>query len=856
MYRSAAVLIFLLFSVSAFSVDSRVERWNLRIERVKKLQNEASSGKYDKSLIDKIVKNELQSSEEFLNLLNRYKIDDGSLKSETKKYSLTEIEKKVKDLSLPAISLCYISDLYKNTADTQVKDKIAGEILQYAAKKFGSTVKISQAESGILAEQYIIERGMAVFPSSLNIITTDLLSKTEYELSRSDYNSNDTDISRIIRQYIEKSLSTMKFSENTIFNEKFLIPVPLWKFKTERYANAEARNRAVISFVYAGGGSLKTTENINDLNTAEREIFDNAKMKISDMLQNTTPGSGPTGNTPYYEIPDVKKLGMVIDEIDRYRKTLMQNINGSESTELISKYKSNNTGIASRGINRFETQFKNEEARIERLKKIKGDTIIYNEEVFNASRTYFYSLRDEVFKYADLSAQFIEALYSSGKTDPGKYIEFHKYRSDRYILYITFSEKLTAGTLTLSESGSEYLRSIYKGAIPKILASAKNILKPEAIPNEVRETFKKEHLKEYASINADYRTQCTLLINNIRKNYDNSIAGFSNSAAEKKEASLNSESQIGQDETDRLFSFAKKYSDSLASLNYTEAALKRYKAEYARIIEEFKKGNKVAGFSGKDAAESLYASLKDFNPEAIDKETATRELLAKEGMEVLSSSINIAQYYKRKGVQVKFYPANEEIVSMKRIFSESPAEIVSSWKINGKNFRQIDANVVSELKKLAAKNAWNNIRSNAPTEVFKIDETEIKISFTPPSGWKKIPDSGSGHIDKIQFQSPDMKGVIEVTSLREDEHNIQQLAGLWPEKTGFTLTEKDWGKKNNSDYLKSISKNRYDVIMESYMTAKKGYVIILSGRTTGEMYRQLNKTLAEVFRNMEITSVN
>ncbi len=66
------------------------------------------------------------------------------------------------------------------------------------------------------------------------------------------------------------------------------------------------------------------------------------------------------------------------------------------------------------------------------------------------------------------------------------------------------------------------------------------------------------------------------------------------------------------------------------------------------------------------------------------------------------------------------------------------------------------------------------------------------------------------------------------------------------------MIEKNWGRKDSFDFIKSTAKNAYDGIMESYMIAKDGHVIILSGKTTGDMYRQMNRTLADVFRNMEI----
>jgi len=847
MYRSAAALLILLFSISASGVDSRVERWNLRIDNLKKIQNETTPEKFDKTIVNEITGSELKSSEEFLSILNRYKKEDGSLKSETKKYSIPEIEKKVKEIALPAISLYYMSDTYKNLSDTQIKEKLIGEITAYALNKSGSSVKISSEDKNAMAEHYIMEKAIAEFDSVLNSTTTDLMSKAQYELSRSDYNSNESDFSKMIQRLIEEMLSEGNLSKNDEFNPKYLIPAPEWKYSADQQANFEARNRAIMKFVNNGGGSPENSSQINDINTAEDAIFVKAKSRLYHLLKETTQGSGATGTTPYYEIPDLQKLSSTIDEIDRYRKTLIRNINGSENSDLVIKLKSNNTGIAARGINRIDAQYKSEDMRIERLKKIKGDFIIYNEEMYKASRIHFNKIKEELYIYAGLSADFIEALYSAGKTDPQKYIDFHKYRTDRLLQYISFAEKLTTNTIPLSESGADKLSSFYKGTIPKVLNSSRNLLKPVTIPSEIRETSNKEHLKEFASINAYFRTKGSSLIKASRKNYDESIAGFTRSAASKKDSSLNSETQIGQDETDRLFNYAKKCSQAINSMNYTATALNRYKEAYNRISDELRKGNKSA-----DLPESFLATLKDINPDLVDREMATRDLLAKEGMESLSGSITLVQYYKRKGVPVKFTPTPEEIASMKLTFSRSPEIVISSWKMNGKNFRQIDINITAELKKLVNKNAWNSNGEKTGEETLAIDETELTVSFTPPAGWGRKTNDDSGHTGRVTFESPDMKGVIEITSIREDEVNLQMLAGSWPEKSGFSMTEKNWGKKDNSDYIKTTAKNRYDGIMESYMISKNGHVIILSGRTTGDKYRQLNRTLAEMFNRLQV----
>jgi hypothetical protein len=850
MYRSAAALLILFISITAYAVDSRVERWNIRIDNMKKIQNETAAGNFDRVIINEITGSEIKSSEEFLAILNRYKREDGSLKTETKKYSIPEIEKKVKEISLPAVSLYYISNTYKNLNDRQIKESIAGDITSYASKKYNTPVLFTAAEKDEMAEQYILEKAIAEFDSAVNLTTNGLISKTQYELSRSDYNSNETDFGRMIRRLIDENLPGTKFQDYNEFKPEYLLPAPGWKYFSSRQGDIEARNRAVIDFVKAGGGDLENSARIKDIKTAEDEIFVRAKSRLYHLLKNTTTGSGAGGTNPYYEIPDMNKLSVTIDEIDRYRKTLINNISGNENIDLIKKLKSNHTGIAARGINRIDAQFKSEETRIERLRKIKGDTIIYNEEMFKASRNHFNSLRDELYRYAGLSADFVEALYSAGRTDPEKYIGFHKYRTERFIYYISFSEKITANTVTLSESGTAAISAFYKGTIPAVLNTGRDLLKPSAIPADVRETLNRDHLKEYAAVNADFRTKGSLLLKSIRKNYDDSIAGFTRAASLNKESIMNSETQIGQDETDRLFNFAKKCSVTIKEMNYTESALNFYKDEYSRISEELKKGNEPAGFSGSESAESLLAVIKGFNAGTVERETATRDILAKEGMASLSSSITLVQYYKRKGIPVKFTPTAEEITSMKQIFSRSPEIIISSWKMNGKNFRQIDVNVTAELKKLINKNAWNGGVKNIPPVTLSVNESKINVIFSPPSGWRKIADNDNSSM--ISFTSPDMKGVIELTSISKDKQNLQDIVSSWPEKYGFSMIEKNWGKKDNSDYIRITSKNSYDGIMESYLISKNGHVIILSGKSTGDMHRYLNIILAEMFRNLEV----
>jgi|GEM_PF-740780 len=854
MFRLIPALLIIFSTAPLFAKDARVERWNLRIDRLKKLQEDTASGKINKDIIKEITENGIKSSEEFLNILDRYMKEDGSLKCETKKYTTQEIEKRVTDLSIPAISLYYMYDMYKAATNPIEKERISNHIIQYAKRRFDEDTKIPTNEINLMVEQYIFEKAAVEFQAVSNEVTSEILSKSAYELSRVDYTSNDIDVNKIIQKNIEDLLSAKNFFEYSQFNETYLIPIPQWKLIELRLSNIEERNKALLNFAKTCDPSLKDNDKVKDTGSIEKALFNDDRNRILTMLENTNQSNGAQGNNPLYEIPDLKKLKTSIDEIDKYRRTTMQNINGSEDKNFPEKIKNNNRGIANKEINRIEAQFKREEIRIDKLKKAKGEIIIYNEEIFNASKKHFLDIRDSIYQYADLSSEFLNAMCSSGKNNPKKYTELHQYKTDRYIHYISFFEQLTVDAIHLSESGSEKLLPIYKGVIPKILNFCKNLFKPEAISIEEREVLNKEHLKDYAAINAGYRSMGSQLITDIRKNYNESVAGFTRSTALKKESYITSESRIGQDETERLWEFAKKCSDTIAAMNYTEEALKKYRDEYLKTSEELKRGEKNEILFNQDNSAVFSSTISNFNSELIERETLTRELIAKEGMEALSGAITLVQYYKRKGSPIDFIPSNEEINSMKSRFMQSPEIIVSSWRMNGKNFKQIDTNISTELRKVQNKNAWNNKTESIIQEEFTIEDKEgIKITFAPPSGWNKISGKDSNDSNKdLCFESPDMKALIKITSISEEDNKLQDLAGIWPKNKGFTMTEKNWGKKDNCEYIKSTAKNRYNRIMESYMIAKNGHIIIFSGETSTDLYKHLAKTLDTLFMNINI----
>src|SRR5512145_1944204 len=95
---------------SGYGVDSRIQRWENRTEKLGKTAGIIEHGDYLPA-VKEIIGYGIESSKNITAILNRYSIKDGSLKSETRKYSLAEIEAATGRVSSPVISLYYLLDI-------------------------------------------------------------------------------------------------------------------------------------------------------------------------------------------------------------------------------------------------------------------------------------------------------------------------------------------------------------------------------------------------------------------------------------------------------------------------------------------------------------------------------------------------------------------------------------------------------------------------------------------------------------------------------------------------------------------------------------------------------------------------
>lgn len=834
--------------------DARIERWQSRIDRMSGYKSKAAKLTGVIPYAENLFSDEIKSADELISILKRYNSGDGSLKSETRKYTIEEIESATAGIASPVIAVFYTAELIKEEGNPAVKSEIKEEINRYAASKGLNQLKKESREAELLAKKYIIQKFISGYEIYRQKALAEILGLTEYELSRTGYSSNNIDLNRIIISAADKT-SSAGVNRETGFNEAHLINLPEWKDHIESSAINSRKTDAAAAFAESRGIKLTPEEKKKGIPYIEKQVFLADKSLLTIMCENTEKSSASGHNNPSYEIPDFKKIQTAIEDIDHYRKSLTVSMNGAEGNGFLKKIRDNNLGLSEKYLKQYTNLFTRERMRISNLKKSSSGIIVYNEEIFNAAEKHFCGIREKLIAYSNLSSDYIDAIYPAWKIDPEKYLSQYKVKTDKNLEYISFIERITSDAASAGKTGDGRINNLYRSSAKEIFPMMRNLYTAEQIPGDVRSAMSKEHIKTHAEINQSLRIKGTAHALSARKNYDIFTAAYSEAIKSRKEGALASERSIGQEEVDRLMSCAKKFSGTIASLSYTSMALKNYSEEYKQITDDIRDGKDLSHYLEKINSGSIIPLVADFSPEKIDCEIKLRDLLAREGNESLSGAIALMQYYNRKGVALKYIYTPDEIKTIKDNFGIMREETVASWRMNGKNYRLIDTNSTESLKKLINKKAWNpNTKNELKTLKEKFAPAgKINFAVSLPDGWSRTTETDDSEAAlSLSFRSPDLLGKILLRAVRFDNDNIQIFSDEWSRTNGFTPVAKEWGKLSGNDYLMTVSKNRYDTVMESYIIRKDGYVIQISGVADRKKYGVMNKSLKDIFSSLEI----
>ncbi len=854
MKKTLYIIILLAIPAILSAGDARVERWNSRIERLNKYKSEVSGNPvYDPSAVS-LFNDEIKSAEEFISVLGKYSSGDGSVKAESRKYTVQEIEAYTSEIANPVISVYYSAEMVKACSNPLLKSAVKDDINRYAESKGFPAYKKESRDAEEIAGRYILQRYISGYENFRKKAESEILGMTEYELSRTGYNSNKIDLTEMIIKSAEKVCSSPLNTE-TAFNENYLASLPEWKEHERSSDTLNSKMNAVISFAESHGTTITPEDRKKGIEHVENITFNQPGTTIIMMCENTEKAQSTGYNNPVYEIPDFRGIQKAVEEIDRYRGTLSVSVTGAEGNAFINRVKNNNRGLAERYIKQYDNLYARERQRISGLRSKNSSIIIYNEEIFNASEKHFAEIKGKLIAYADLSADYIEAVYSSGRIDPEKYIADYDIKTERKLNYASFIEKLTADSTAAGETADTPIVNTYKGSAKDLLNLTKSMYIPEQIPVNIRSTMTKEHIRSYNRINDSLRVKGTALSVSARKNYEAFLSAYAGALSSKRSGEIASETSIGQDEVDRLMSCAKKCSESAASFTYTSEALKNYLEEYNRITGDIRDGKDLSQYLEKINSGSIIPLVQGFSTEKIDSETKLRDMLVREGSESLSGAIALMQYYSRRGFALKYTYTTEDIKAIKEKLVSGPEVTISSWKMNGKNYRLVDTNSTEGLKKLINRKAWHPVADTGQKQAKEKFSPDGKIEFaiSLPDGWNRSAASeDSSAALSLSLKSPDLQGKIILRTVKSDNDNIQLFSDEWNRTNGFTQVAKEWGKQNGSDFLMTVSKNKYNAVMESYIIRKDGYVIQVTGITDKKMQATMNRNLKDIFSSLEI----
>ena len=138
-------------------------------------------------------------------------------------------------------------------------------------------------------------------------------------------------------------------------------------------------------------------------------------------------------------------------------------------------------------------------------------------------------------------------------------------------------------------------------------------------------------------------------------------------------------------------------------MTYTQESFKKYLSTYNQIYNDINSGNNIDSYLQTINSGSIISLVSDFDPARIDAEKKIRTILKTEATSSLSSGIALMQYYSRMKIEIKFKWSDAEINKIKEELKSEPGIVVSSWKMNSSNYRQIDQNIAESLKKIIAK---------------------------------------------------------------------------------------------------------------------------------------------------------
>jgi|GEM_PF-5468977 len=849
--KKISTLLLIIISTALSASDSMKARWELRYSYLEKMNETIPGNQAD---LKNLINGEIKNTKDFISYIERYNSGDSSLKFRNRKFSMQEIEDRVKEVASPAVATYYIKSVTGKYLSRTVTDSIAKKIkLHLSSSQIDSA--ISNSELIEMSREYILELGKERYERFLKNSLHEILAEVELRLSKNNYITNKIDLKNIIVSTATEKTGKDLYEIPESLNLPVLHSTSIWSSLT----NGNNRHGELLTSIklFASRRKISLPREVDSMKVdeIEKHIFRCRLETFRDMLKNTMKNPGKGGyNSMSYQIPDLSILKTLVSEIDKYRSNIVKNLKGSEGRLFSSRAENNIQKLTAKYINSIDKKFTYEKQRMNRLTSGKK-VLIYNREMFNAAQKVFSGLKGKIQAYADDSASFIDSICLIGKKDPGEFIFTYKSRINKRLESLAFLCGLLDAGADSAGFGNRPLHINYTGAVQNTVKVSRFLKNPVIIPLEVRRGMTVESLRKVKNINHEFRNSYKSQILAIRKVY----ARYQKLHEGKEELieKMDSESELrlGQKEMDLLLNFSEKCAGIYSKFRYSDNAFSEYRAKFTELENRVKQNSSDSNAINVIEKGTLINLCKDFNSKVIKSQHISKNMVRDMGLKSINGAVELYRYYTRKGIKLNIKPGTEEISRIKRELSRKSGEKILSWQMNEKNFKEINEKAVAYLKKMMNKNAWAAKSSSVKVSYeFAQPQTGMTLTIKLPMGWvknsklRKLPLDGM----KRSFLSPDKRGEINVISTREENKNLKEFQENWNRKMGYNLVQKKWGTVSGKNYLWTVSKSRRNRVVQSYMVKHRGYILLISGTSDKNKSKIIHDHLDSILGSMKV----
>ncbi len=880
---SASILmVLILLGTARGFVEKRHQWWQVRFknlaeEKARVMQNSA----LDRQVLG-VLDDEMARAREIIAVLESEMNQDGSLDHETRTMTEADIASEAARTVPPLVALHQYLALVNETGTGATRDdarQAVGKRVQAMIRTaFGTEspdllrrildTHIGRDEWKNLAIEYFIGRMMVSSRNSTNHAIIDITGRVALALKGKSNRTNAKELHDMTVKVSREYLGECVF-HGLPHDSAALAASWTWKRIESTLLRDFKTCNAVISLINGSGGKRDAVSLERIMfyctNPAELEpiLFKGGRPQPATTRTSSLPGHGSGGTAVMMEIPAPLRTNDMLEEMDRLRRGTIGTITGREDEQFFHRIDAGFTSIINRHSAAVKSRFAREEERIRLLKRKDSAVQAVNEKEFHDSRNDLNTALADIGEYRDRSMAYLR-LASGGKMiDSASLAEQYRYRYGRNQEYLRFAAALVTECSRLFSFEEPGVHRDFFHAMSRVRSLYTFIDTGLSLEKEDRTHLTR---RDYSAIRDDSiqgRSAINILKENIRNAYVRYGILRSSSAKAGKKSSAHLRDTIAQDEIDGLYRHAGQCVELFERFIYPEKALFRYAERFNAFMKEARTGSPSKELENSLKNGSLYSSLEDFDSARIDRETATKNYLRKEGRAALARLATLLQQYKKSGVTFKDAPSAGSLAALAGRLKTAPMVKIDSWVMTEENYTEIDAKAIKKLSLLLNRRdivpvvtsaATDNARIKSRT-IIALNEPELSLSF--PRGWEEDivgeTESSLGIVKSLH--SGDGASSVKLVRLALEQDDMKDTTEAWIQKSGCTLVEKRWEKTGDIRYLWILARDRNRNISETCSVSKDGYAVLITGKSSRDRYVKFKAQFKKIIDSLQMETL-